>query len=119
MEKIRILLVDDDRQNSEFLRKFLEVEGYEVSYAENGGKGWETFSAIRPDLVLLDVNMPVMNGFELAQLIRERDHDVLIFFLTDRTEKADRLKGFDLKGNDYIPKPFYPEELIAKIKERF
>ena len=119
MEKIRILLVDDDRQNSEFLRKFLEVEGYEVSYAENGGKGWETFSAIRPDLVLLDVNMPGMNGFELAQLIRERDRDVIIFFLTDRTEKADRLKGFDLKGNDYIPKPFYPEELIAKIKERF
>ena len=119
MEKIRILLVDDDRQNSEFLRKFLEVEGYEVSYAENGGKGWETFSAIRPDLVLLDVNMPVMNGFELAQLIREQDRDVLIFFLTDRTEKADRLKGFNLKGNDYIPKPFYPEELIAKIKERF
>ena len=119
MEKVRILLVDDDRQNSEFLRKFLEVEGYEVSYAENGGKGWETFSAIRPDLVLLDVNMPVMNGFELAQLIRERDRDVIIFFLTDRTEKADRLKGFDLKCNDYIPKPFYPEELIAKIKERF
>ena len=119
MEKVRILLVDDDRQNSEFLRKFLEVEGYEVSYAENGRKGWETFSAIRPDLVLLDVNMPVMNGFELAQLIREQDRDVLIFFLTDRTEKADRLKGFDLKGNDYIPKPFYPEELIAKIRERF
>ena len=119
MEKIRILLVDDDRQNSEFLRKFLEVEGYEVSYAENGRKGWEMFSSIQPDLVLLDVNMPVMNGFELARLIRERDHDVLIFFLTDRTEKADRLKGFDLKGNDYIPKPFYPEELIAKIKERF
>ena len=119
MEKVRILLVDDDRQNSEFLRKFLEVEGYEVSYAENGRKGWETFSAIRPNLVLLDVNMPVMNGFELAQLIREQDRDVLIFFLTDRTEKADRLKGFDLKGNDYIPKPFYPEELIAKIKERF
>ena len=119
MEKVRILLVDDDRQNSEFLRKFLEVEGYEVSYAENGRKGWETFSAIRPNLVLLDVNMPVMNGFELSQLIREQDRDVLIFFLTDRTEKADRLKGFDLKGNDYIPKPFYPEELIAKIKDIF
>ncbi len=111
--------MDDDRQNSEFLQKFLEVEGYEVSYAENGRKGWEMFSAIQPDLVLLDVNMPVMNGFELARLIREQDRDVLIFFLTDRTEKADRLKGFDLKGNDYIPKPFYPEELIAKIKERF
>ena len=109
------MLVDDDRQNSEFLRKFLEVEGYEVTYAENGRKGWEAFSAAKPDLVLLDVNMPVMNGFELARLIRERDLGVLIFFLTDRTEKADRLKGFDLKGNDYIPKPFYPEELIAKI----
>ena len=67
MEKIRILLVDDDRQNSEFLRKFLEVEGYEVSYAENGGKGWETFSAIRPDLVLLDVNMRFSQEFREFQ----------------------------------------------------
>ena len=119
MERIRILLVDDDRQNSELLRKFLEVEDYEVDYAENGRAGWEIYAANRPDLVLLDINMPEMNGFELAQKIREQDRDVLIFFLTDRTEKADRLKGFDLKGNDYIPKPFYPEELIAKIKERF
>ena len=119
MGKIRILLVDDDRRNSEFLKKFLEVEGYEVTYAENGRKGWEAFSADKPDLVLLDINMPEMNGFELARLIREQDRDVLIFFLTDRTEKADRLKGFNLKGNDYIPKPFYPEELIAKIRERF
>ena len=144
MERIRILLVDDDRQNSELLRKFLEVEGYEVDYAENGRAGWEMYAASRPDLVspsrggtsakserapfcprlapdlvLLDINMPEMNGFELARKIREQDRDVLIFFLTDRTEKADRLKGFDLKGNDYIPKPFYPEELIAKIKERF
>ena len=119
MERIKILLVDDDRMNSELLRKFLEVEGYEVEYAENGRVGWEMYSASRPELVLLDINMPLMSGFELAQLIREQDRDVLIFFLTDRTEKADRLKGFDLKGNDYIPKPFYPEELIAKIKERF
>jgi DNA-binding response OmpR family regulator len=119
MERIKILLVDDDRMNSELLRKFLEVEGYEVEYAENGRVGWEMYSASRPDLVLLDINMPLMNGFELARMIREQDRDVLIFFLTDRTEKADRLKGFDLKGNDYIPKPFYPEELIAKIKERF
>ena len=113
------MLVDDDCMNSELLRKFLEVEGYEVEYAENGRVGWEMYSASRPDLVLLDINMPLMSGFELARMIREQDRDVLIFFLTDRTEKADRLKGFDLKGNDYIPKPFYPEELIAKIKERF
>ena len=63
--------------------------------------------------------MPEINGFELAKKIREINKKVLIFFLTDRTEKDDRLKGFQLKGNDYIPKPFYPEELIAKINERF
>ena len=113
------MLVDDDCQNSELLKKFLEVEGYEMEYAENGRAGWEMYASSRPDLVLLDINMPLMNGFELARRIREQDRDVLIFFLTDRTEKADRLKGFDLKGNDYIPKPFYPEELIAKIRERF
>jgi DNA-binding response OmpR family regulator len=118
-QKVKILLVDDDRLNSEFLLKFLEVEGYEVCYAENGRVAWNLFPSVHPDMVLLDINMPEMNGFELARLIREKDRDVLIFFLTDRTDKADRLKGFSLKGNDYIPKPFYPEELIAKIKERF
>ena len=63
--------------------------------------------------------MPGKNGFEVAKIIRDEDRRVLIFFLTDRTDKVDRLYGFKLKGNDYIPKPFYPEELIAKINERF
>lgn len=116
---INILLVDDDLKNSMLLKRFLEVEGYSVTYANNGAIGWELYHTSKPDLILLDINMPEMNGFELAQKIREVNQKVLIFFLTDRTEKDDRLKGFSLKGNDYIPKPFYPEELIAKIKERF
>lgn len=116
---INILLVDDDLKNSMLLKRFLEVEGYCVTYANNGAIGWELYHTSKPDLILLDINMPEMNGFELAQKIREVSQKVLIFFLTDRTEKDDRLKGFSLKGNDYIPKPFYPEELIAKIKERF
>ena len=116
---INILLVDDDLKNSMLLKRFLEVEGYCVTYANNGTIGWELYYTSNPDLILLDINMPEMNGFELAQKIREVNQKVLIFFLTDRTEKDDRLKGFSLKGNDYIPKPFYPEELIAKIKERF
>lgn len=116
---IKILLVDDDLKNSMLLKRFLEVEGYSVMYAGNGNIGWELFNSEHPDLVLLDINMPGMNGFELAKMIRKTDDEVLLFFLTDRTERDDRLKGFSLKGNDYIPKPFYPEELIARIKERF
>lgn len=114
-----ILLADDDEQNSLLLKRFLELEGFSVSYAPDGVAAWEMYKQQRPDLILLDVNMPGLNGFELAQKIRETDSSVFLFFLTDRTEKADRLKGFQLKGNDYIPKPFYPEELIARINERF
>ena len=62
--------------------------------------------------------MPGLNGFEVAEKIREADRHVLIFFLSDRSDKSDRLKGFSLKGNDYLAKPFYPEELLARIKER-
>lgn len=118
-KRLNILLVDDDLKNSMLLKRFLEAENYGVTYANNGRVGWELYSSEKPDLILLDINMPEMNGFELASLIREHDRRTIIFFLTDRTEKADRLKGFSLKGNDYIPKPFYPEELIAKINERF
>jgi DNA-binding response OmpR family regulator len=119
MKTRKILLADDDLKNSMFLKRFLEEESYEVTYANNGKVAWKLFPSIKPDLILLDINMPEMDGFEVAQKIRECDKRVIIFFLTDRTEKSDRLKGFSLKGNDYIPKPFYPEELIAKIKERF
>lgn len=119
MKERKILLVDDDLKNSMFLKRFLEEESYDVRYANNGKVAWGLFGSLRPDLVLLDVNMPEMDGFELARKIRECDKQVLIFFLTDRTEITDRLKGFSLKGNDYVPKPFYPEELIARIKERF
>lgn len=119
MNKKKILLVDDDAGSSMLLRRFIEMEGYEVVYVPDGCAGLDAFRAARPDLVLLDINMPGMNGFELAKAIRETDRRVVIFFLTDRTDKVDRLYGFKLKGNDYIPKPFYPEELIAKINERF
>ena len=115
----KILLVDDDIKNSMLLKRFIEAEGYEVTYAQNGKVGLEIYKDLRPDLILLDINMPEMNGFQVAQTIRESDRRVIIFFLTDRTDKVDRLYGFKLKGNDYIPKPFYPEELIAKIQERF
>lgn len=115
----KILLIDDDVKNSMLLKRFIEAEEFEVAYATNGKVGLEMFNETHPDLILLDINMPEMNGFEVARTIRATDRRVIIFFLTDRTDKVDRLYGFKLKGNDYIPKPFYPEELIAKINERF
>ena len=116
--RIKILIVDDDTRNALLLKRFIEAEGFETQCASNGREGLEAYGRYRPDLILLDINMPVMDGFEMAAEIRRTDKRVIIFFLTDRTQKADRLHGFSLKGNDYIPKPFYPEEIIAKINER-
>ena len=116
---IKILFADDDLKYSILLKSFLQQHGYDVTYAGNGMKAWEQFPEVKPDLVLLDINMPEMDGYEVAERIRAIDPKVLIFFLTDRTEKNDRLKGFSLKANDYLAKPFYPEELLARIEERF
>lgn len=115
---LKILFADDDLKYSLLLKRFLEKEGYEVTYTGNGTMALEQFPVVRPDLVLLDINMSGLNGFEVAAKIRETDRRTLIFFLSDRTDKSDRLKGFSLRGNDYLAKPFYPEELLARIRER-
>ena len=112
-------LMENSVKYSVLLKSFLQQHGYDVTYAGNGKKAWEQFPEVKPDLILLDINMPEMDGYEVAERIRTIDPKVLIFFLTDRTEKNDRLKGFSLKANDYLAKPFYPEELLARIEERF
>lgn len=119
MGQLKILFADDDVKYSVLLKGFLEKEGYLVVHVADGLSAMAQFETLHPDLVLLDINMPGLDGFEVARRIRQENRNVIIFFLSDRTEKTDRLKGFQLKGNDYIPKPFYPEELIARIKERF
>ena len=88
-DAIHILLVDDDIKNSMLLKKFLEVEEYRVTYANNGAVGWELLQTVRPDLILLDINMPEMNGFELARKIREVNQKVLIFF-HNRAERSEQ-----------------------------
>ena len=90
MRPTKILLVDDDIKNALLLKRFIEAEGYEVTYAPNGKVGLELYRDIHPDLILLDINMPEINGFEMAQTIRQTDKRVIIFFLTDRTDKVDR-----------------------------
>lgn len=115
---VKILFADDDIKYSLLIKEFLTRSGYDVTYAGNGRIALDLFDEVKPDLVLLDVNMPEVNGFEVAREIRRKSAKVLIFFLTDRSDKTDRLKGFQLKGNDYLSKPFYPEELLARIEER-
>jgi len=119
MKPLKILFADDDLKYALILKRFLESEGYEVYYAGNGRIALEQYPAVKPDLILLDINMPEVNGYEVARRIRETDKQTLIFFLTDRTDKIDRLEGFKVRANDYLSKPFYPEELIARIRERF
>ena len=119
MKPLKILFADDDLKYALILKRFLEAEGYEVYYAGNGRIALEQYPEVKPDLILLDINMPEVNGYEVARQIRETDKHTLIFFLTDRTDKTDRLEGFKVRANDYLSKPFYPEELIARICERF
>ncbi|MBQ8888547.1 MAG: response regulator transcription factor [Bacteroidaceae bacterium] len=119
MKPLKILFADDDLKYALILKRFLEAERYEVFYAGNGRIALEQYPDVKPDLILLDINMPEVNGYEVARRIRETDKQTLIFFLTDRTDKTDRLEGFKVKANDYLSKPFYPEELIARIRERF
>ena len=90
---LKILFADDDLKYSLVLKRFLEREGYEVTYTGNGTMALEQFPVVKPDLVLLDINMPGLNGFEVAEKIREQDRHVLIFFLSDRSDKNDRLIG--------------------------
>lgn len=116
---MKILFADDDIKYALIIKRYLEAEGFEVTYAGNGRIALELYAQTKPDLVLLDINMPEVNGFEVAKEIRRHDARTLIFFLTDRTDKRDRLEGFSLRANDYLAKPFYPEELIARINERF
>ena len=119
MKHLKILFADDDLKYALILKRFLEAEGYEVYYAGNGRIALEQYLEVKPDLILLDINMPEVNGYEVARQIREKDKQTLIFFLTDRGDKTDRLEGFKVRANDYLSKPFYPEELIARIRERF
>lgn len=77
---IKILLVDDDLRNSMLLKRFIEAEGCEVTYASDGRVGLQLYAATNPDLILLDINMPEMNGFEMAKAVRKIDKKVIIFF---------------------------------------
>lgn len=110
-----VLVVDDERRMVEFIRMNLELEGYRVATAHNGVEAQERLREDLADLVLLDVMMPEMDGFETLQQIR-RVSTVPVIMVTVRGEEADLIRGLELGADDYIAKPFSPRELLVRIK---
>ena len=112
---ISVLIVEDDRNIAELLQMYLEKEGYTVTVANDGGQGLNKFRAISPDLVLLDVMMPVMDGWAVCRTIRNESNTPVIM-LTAKTETDDKVAGFHSGADDYITKPFEMKEVLARIK---
>ena len=110
----RILAVEDDRNISDLIRMYLEKEGFEVTAAFDGGTAVEKFKEIQPDLVLLDIMLPVMDGWAVCQKIREMSKTPIIM-LTAKGEVFDKVTGLEMGADDYIVKPFEMKELIARI----
>jgi len=110
-----ILLVEDDPNLGQILHDFLEIEGFTVTLARDGEEGFDEFAKSEFNLCLLDVMLPKLDGFSLGRKIRKLNEDVPIIFLTAKSLKEDKLKGFDLGGDDYITKPFDEEELVRRI----
>ena len=113
---MNILLAEDDEDLRNILSQYLELNGFTVLQAENGSVGLDRFRDEHVDICLLDIVMPVMDGFELARKIRKLDAEMPIIFLTARNQKEDKLKGLKLGADDYITKPFEVEELILRIQ---
>jgi DNA-binding response OmpR family regulator len=113
--KNKILIVEDDAEFSNLTRTWLQNSGYEVFTAGDGVEGMRRVYSSRPNLVLLDVNIPKMDGWEVCQHIREMS-DIPVLMLTVNDRKADRLKGFTLGADDYITKPVDFDELLARVQ---
>jgi DNA-binding response OmpR family regulator len=110
-----LLLVEDDIDLQKVLAQYLELSGFNVRTANHGKQGLEVFRANHTDLCILDVMMPVMDGFTLAGHIRSLDQGMPIVFLTAKNQKEDKLKGLKIGADDYITKPFEAEELVLRI----
>jgi len=110
-----LLLVEDDIDLQKVLAQYLELSGFQVYTANHGEHGLRIFKEHHVDLCILDVMMPVMDGFELAAEIRKLDREMPVVFLTAKNQKEDRLRGLKIGADDYITKPFEAEELVLRL----
>ncbi|MFC0547179.1 response regulator transcription factor [Kutzneria chonburiensis] len=113
---MRILVVDDDRAVRESLRRSLQFNGYQVELAGDGQQALEAVTAQRPDAMVLDVMMPRLDGLEVCRRLRGTGDDLPILVLTARDAVSDRVAGLDAGADDYLPKPFALEELLARLR---
>ena len=115
-KKTKILVVDDEKNICELLRLYLEKEDYEVSMAHDGQSALEKIKSEKPALVLLDIMMPIMDGWEVCRRVREAKNDVPIIMLTAKGDTFDKIMGLELGADDYIVKPFETKEVVVRIK---
>lgn len=112
----KILIIDDDRELCELLAEFLESEGFEISTANDGYRGLELLGRLAPDLVVMDVMMSPISGFDVLKKLRAGDTATPVIMLTARGDDIDKILGLELGADDYLPKPFNPRELCARIR---
>ena len=116
MEKIHVLLVEDELTLAMIIKDTLEEQEFIITTASDGEEGLRTFFAQKPDIVVADVMMPRMDGFEMVRRIRQTDKLTPVLFLTARSAINDVVEGFELGANDYLKKPFGMQELIVRLK---
>jgi DNA-binding response OmpR family regulator len=112
----KILVVEDNPDLAFGLRNNLEIEGYDVSVAEDGPTGLERVRTINPELVILDLMLPGLDGYRVLKTLREEHHQMPVLILTARGEEADKVRGFRLGADDYVTKPFGVLELLARVE---
>ena len=110
-----ILIIEDETRLAEILEDYLKREGFRTERAKDGQRGLELWRAARPDLILLDIMMPVLDGFEVARRVRA-ESSVPIIMLTARSDEVDKLVGLGLGADDYVVKPYSPREVVARVK---
>ena len=115
MTKVKVLIIDDEEAIIKLVISYLRPEGSDIYTATNGVAGLQAFRAFKPDLVVLDVMLPGIDGIELLSRIR-RESDVYVIMLTAKSEETDKIVGLSIGADDYVTKPFSPRELVARIK---
>ena len=114
--ELKVLLAEDDKNLGAVLKAYLEAKGYPTTLCINGKEAFDTYNKKKFDFCIVDVMMPVKDGFTLAQEIRKLDKKIPILFLTAKSLQEDKLKGFEIGGDDYLTKPFSMEELLMRMK---